>query len=107
MSRIETSMNQRVSLRDRGIKSIRESVQNPETCWIILFIVFGCLLRLLWAEDMKWKEDEIREWIECYSNLQLLPGQLEKIPRSILQFTNGLPGASEAKLLRELENLAS
>ena len=59
MSRIETSMNQMVSLRDRGFKSIRESVQNPETCWIILFIVFGCLLRLLWAEDMKWKEDEI------------------------------------------------
>ena len=59
MSRIETSMNQRVSLRNRGFKSIRESVQNPETCWIILFIIFGCLLRLLWAEDMKWKEDEI------------------------------------------------
>jgi hypothetical protein len=49
MSRIETSMNQRVSLRDRGFKSIRESVQNPETCWIFLFIVFGCLLRLIWA----------------------------------------------------------
>ncbi len=57
--------------------------------------------------NVKWKEDEIREWIECYSNLQLLPGQLEKIPRSIFRFTNGLPGASEAKLLQELENLAS
>ncbi len=57
--------------------------------------------------NVKWKEDEIREWIECYSNLQLLPGQLEKIPRSIFRFANGLPGASEAKLLRELENLAS
>ena len=59
MSSLETSINQMVSLRDRGFKSIRQSVQNPETYWIILFIVFGCLLRLLWAEDMKWKEDEI------------------------------------------------
>ena len=59
MSRIETSLNQMVSLRDRGFRSIRQSIQNPETRWIILFIVFGCLLRLLWAEDMKWKEDEI------------------------------------------------
>ena len=59
MSSIETSMNQMVSLRDRGFKYIRQSVQNPETRWIILFIVLGCLLRLVWAEDMKWKEDEI------------------------------------------------
>ncbi len=59
MLSLERNINQIVILRDRGFKSIRQSIQNPETCWIILFIVFGCLLRLLWAEDMKWKEDEI------------------------------------------------
>lgn len=27
--------------------------------WIIAFVFVGCLLRLVWAEDMKWKADEI------------------------------------------------
>ncbi len=27
--------------------------------WIFGFVVLGCLLRLVWADDMKWKADEI------------------------------------------------
>jgi hypothetical protein len=35
------------------------ATQNPQNRWIGLFILSGCLLRLIWAEDMKWKADEI------------------------------------------------
>ncbi len=28
-------------------------------CWILGFVLVGCLLRLVWADDMKWKADEI------------------------------------------------
>jgi hypothetical protein len=38
---------------------LRRSLQNRETLWIIGLIVVGCLLRLVWAGDMKWKDDEI------------------------------------------------
>ncbi len=38
---------------------LRQSLQNGETRWMIGLIVLGCLLRLVWAEDMVWKGDEI------------------------------------------------
>ena len=95
MSSIETSMNQMVSLRDRGFKYIRQSVQNPETRWIILFIVLGCLLRLVWAEDMKWKEDEIWMYQTARSVVQ------GRMPWPWLGMSNGVgflnPGLRDRK----------
>jgi hypothetical protein len=37
-----------------------DAASNPSQLrWIFGFIVLGCLLRLVWADDMKWKADEI------------------------------------------------
>ncbi|MBE9033038.1 hypothetical protein IQ266_25200 [filamentous cyanobacterium LEGE 11480] len=38
---------------------LRRAFRDPQNRWIALFILLGCGLRLIWAEDMKWKADEI------------------------------------------------
>jgi hypothetical protein len=43
------------SLGQRAIVAAR----NPQNRWIGFFILCGCLLRLVWAADMKWKADEV------------------------------------------------
>jgi hypothetical protein len=54
----------------------------------------------------KWKEEDIRNWMRKFSRLDLSAEQIEKIPRSIYQTAEGLPFATEVKLLQELERLA-
>lgn len=54
----------------------------------------------------KWKEEDIRDWMRKFSRLDLSAEQIEKIPRSIYQTAEGLPFATEVKLLQELERLA-
>ncbi len=39
-----------------------QSSHSSNSCqirWIVGFVLLGCLLRLVWADDMKWKADEI------------------------------------------------
>jgi hypothetical protein len=57
-------------------------------------------------QQEKWKEDDIRDWLRKFSRLDLSAEQIEKVPRSIHQIAEGLPFASEIKLLQELERLA-
>ncbi len=56
--------------------------------------------------EEKWKEEDIRNWMRKFSRLPLSLDQLEKIPRYIWDAADGLPFATEVKLLQELEKLA-
>lgn len=56
--------------------------------------------------EEKWKEDDIRAWMRKFSRLSLSADQIEKVPRSIWRSSEGLPFATEVKLLQELERLA-
>lgn len=40
-------------------QSPTQDSMNSQYQWIFVFVVLGCLSRLLWADDMKWKGDEI------------------------------------------------
>jgi hypothetical protein len=49
---------------DRSPSDLKSSTQldssnHSQLRWIFGFLIFGCLLRLVWADDMKWKADEI------------------------------------------------
>ncbi len=45
---------------DRSQPDLQSKASNySQLRWIFGFVIFGCLLRLLWADDMKWKADEI------------------------------------------------
>ena len=57
-------------------------------------------------QQERWKEDDIRGWMRKFSRLSLSAEQIEKVPRSIWRSAEGLPFATEVKLLQELERLA-
>ncbi len=57
-------------------------------------------------QQEKWKEDDIRGWMQKFSRLPLSADQIEKVPKSIWRSAEGLPFATEVKLLQELERLA-
>ncbi len=56
-------------------------------------------------QQEKWKEDDIRVWMQKFSRLPLSADQIEKVPKSIWRSAEGLPFATEIKLLQELERL--